>query len=582
MLSTVISSLRWNGSLGAKFFRVVPLPTLLIVLLTLVSQIATLLASFLPLKVVILLGSESVPRYFPASFAKLDHDVLVVLLSLSTVGFFLLYLAVERLIAWTTGKSAQRLLAKSHKMVLFENQDELAASSYHRYSRALASGVFIALAMLGLAWFYPYMALVMAGYAAIVLLVLGGIHAISPAFRERLELRLVPTLNLVGGVGFFVAFGYLVADFIFWNPPGVIIAIVSLLLSRQLMNRATGMIGDLSSLRRQRAKLDALFFHGKVLLPQNARPEKTLWPLLQPHARLEWVRLVLDELVATASEPPVCYWRQSGVPNVAGLDVQYGGKRYLVKLFDANRSSLALHEATLMGESLKDLPAPAWVGTTQVQKFHCLVYELPEGGAPEPREVKSLVEKMRTEMMAISPSPGILHRYQRSRPMLWQRLDASVLERLSIAVSSSKQQRDLESLLDHLPRLYSVLQSLPVVLFNPELNQDTIWVPARGTRPLMLSWGRWSLEPLGAGWPERPELLECLPEALLDAANLRSSLAKVAPAHAQLASLTFALERECNKQRYVQALELLPPILERLETINEPEHRQGAMYGGWV
>lgn len=73
-MADILGVLRWSLSLGAKFSRVVPFLTLAIVILTLVAQIASLLSFFLPLKMIILLGSEGMPRYFPAAFAQLDRD----------------------------------------------------------------------------------------------------------------------------------------------------------------------------------------------------------------------------------------------------------------------------------------------------------------------------------------------------------------------------------------------------------------------------------------------------------------------------------------------------------------------------
>ena len=577
MFSDICSSVSWFKSLSAKFFRVVPVFTALIVLFTLVSQLSTLLASFLPLKVVIMLASDGIPRYFPASFSEIDRDILIASLSVGTVGFFLLHLLAERIIGWVTSVSTSRLLEKSQKMVLFENQEELAASSYQRYSRALASGVFIALSLFGLGWFYPWMSLVIGSYFFMVLALFWVLHQNTLGFRERLESKLPQTLNLAGGVGFFVAFGYLVADFIFWSPPGIIIAIVSLLLSRQIMQRASGMIGDLTSLRRQQAKLDALFFHGKVLLPNQARLEKSFWPLLAPEARQAWVISVLDELVGTVESDVSCRWHQLGVPNVVGLRVQRGEQLFLIKLFELNRSSWALHEATLIAEQASCLPAPRWVGATKVEKFSCLVFELPQGDQPQRRLVKELSQQLRGDMLAAQPHTDAVKRYLRSKALLWQRLQYSLVERMNVAAEMPSQQENLASLLDQLPHLHQRLKGLPVALLNPEVHQDVMWLPVteadKDTMPILLNWGRWSLEPVGAGWPVGEKLLAKLGQALQTAAAQRNELADVRVKEAELAALAFALERECNRQRYVQALELLPRILERLaslKTVSQP------------
>lgn len=563
MIAAMLTTVRWILSLGAKFGREVPFYTLAIVLLTLVSQVATLLASFLPLKVVILLGSERIPRYFPPYFAELDRDVVIAALSIATVGFFLAHLLSERLIAWVTARATRQLMGKSHKMVLFENQDDVAANAYQRYSRALAGGVFVLLAVLGLAIFYPGMSWVVVGYAALVLLALALLYATSAMLRERLESKLTATLGLIGGIGFFVAFGYLVADFIFWSPPGVIVAIVSLLLSRQLMIRATGMVGDLAILQQQRVKLDALFFHGKVLLPQQLRADKTLWPLLEPERREQWVRLVLVELLGNSPDALKIEWHQLGMPNVAGLRVWADGDGFLIKLFETYRSSLALHEATLMGEALKALPGLPWVGITQVQRYHCLVHALPNGKAPALRQAKKLVIPLKTRLLAVEPSSPLIERYQRSKPMLWQRLDGSTWERLKVAANTPEQRDQVEAFLTKLPALLQQLKALPLAVVNPDAHQDAVWIP-KNSPPLLTNWGAWSLEPVGAGWADKPQMLPLLTPALKEAEQTRPSLANVSPEQAELAALAFALEREYNRQRFVQALDLLPELLERL------------------
>src|SRR5690625_4438492 len=148
MLNGVAATLRWCLSLGAKFIKEVPLRTQWIVLLTLVSQVSMLVASFLPLKVVIMLGSDRIPRYFPDAIRDYDRGQVLTLLSALAIAFFVLHNVSERLITTLTRSGSRRLLARSRKMVLFDNQDEIATQAYERFSRALASGVFVGLAAL--------------------------------------------------------------------------------------------------------------------------------------------------------------------------------------------------------------------------------------------------------------------------------------------------------------------------------------------------------------------------------------------------------------------------------------------------
>lgn len=561
MIVPTLQTIRWTLSVGSRFGRVVPLHTLSIVLLTLVSQLSTLLASFLPLKVVILLGSEHIPRYIPDVFARMGLNPLIIALSAATVGFFLLVLLAERLIDWTTDRATRRILKQSQKMVLFENQDESAANGYQRYSRALAGGVFVLLGLLGFLYVYPAIFGVMLAYSALALGVTLLLYRTSDSFREQLENKPLPKLKLIGGVGFFATFSYLIADFMLLAPPSFIVAIVSLLASRQIFQQATNATADLVALQKQRLKLDALFFHGKALFPEKLREDKTLWPLLQPQRREDWIRPVLAELLGREPGELETSWRQLGIPNVAALKVLEGDNAYLLKLFEHNRSALALHESTLMGESLQSLPGLPWIGATLVGKHHCLVYSLPAGETPPPHQIKELAIPLKTQLLAASPPETLALRFRRSRPMVWQRLQEMSWERLQLTADTSRQQNEINTFLEQLPALLQELKSLPLALFNPDMQPDSFWLPEDGP-PLLINWGRWSLEPVGSGWPS--QLLSLLEPALAEAAKQRPSLARFSPVKAELAALAFALEQECNRHCFVQALELLPLLLERL------------------
>lgn len=573
LLSDIVAGLRWNASLGVKFLRVVPYSTLVIVLLTLASQLAMLVASFLPLKVIIMLGSEDTPNYFPAFLAGLERDVLIGILSAGTVGFFLSHLVAERLIEYTTQRATGALLAKSQKIVLFENQEALAASSYQRYSRASAGAVFVCLALLGLGWVYPEMSLIMVGYFLLTLFLFWQGARYSAALRQRLENGLAQLLNVAALTGFFAAFGYLVIDFVFFEPPGVIVALISFLLIRQAMQRAAGAVADFTLLYRQMPRLNALFFHGQVFQPVQVDSKKSFWPWLQTDARQAWVAEVLKVTTGKEVGELECRWHQLGNPSMVGLRVHTGEEQFLLKLYEPNRSSLALHEADLMGEMLPYLPSPSWLGTVPVGKFHCVVVALPAGRNPEPGELAASILQLRRALLTATPGSEVTQRYIRSRAMLWQRLDIEVLERLQHAVINADQQHSLDVALAQLPVLQRMLAAMPLAIFNPELSQDLIWHPdtENEAEAILLNWGVWTLEPVGAGWPEAEKSLHTLGEALAAGAAKRPELENVKVEQAELAALFFALERECNRQRYNQALELLPRILERASALENNE-----------
>ncbi|WP_422126746.1 hypothetical protein [Thioalkalivibrio sulfidiphilus] len=572
MLGELASALRWGRSLGMRFVRVVPLATALIVALTLVSQVAMLLASFLPLKVVILLGSDGMPRYFPAAFAAMDRDVLIASLSAATLGFFLLYQLAEHLIDRVTVNASSRLLERSAKMVLFDNQQEVAASAYQRYSRMLAGGVFVLLAACLLGWLYPGMAVLMLVYS----LTAGGAvlwthHRYLHARRDP-EDALGNLLQLAASLGFFLAFAFLVVDFVFLAPPGVLIAILALLLVRQAMTRLAALVKDLRKLNSQRTRLDALFFHGKVLLPQGARRERGIWPLLQPALREHWVAQLLAETPGKPPHPKRIRWWPSGTANVATLlvEVEGGSTTWLIKLYEVNRHAQAQHEAALTSEPPERLPAPRLIRITQVERFECMLYRLPTDSASIEQASRHDIDLARETLLEVTPGQELAKRYLRSKPALWQRITPEMANRLEVAVDSPEDRTQLARFREVLPRLREALAEMPLCFVNPDIGPESLW-PGEGSVPWILNWGRWSLEPVGAGWPLRGDGLEQLGNALGRAARQRTELADVKPSQAQLAAIAHGLEGEYLRQRYPQTLKLLPSLFEALDGCRTPQ-----------
>jgi hypothetical protein len=567
MMAEALRALRWSLSLGAKIGRVVPWWTALVVFIALISQISMLLASFLPLKVVILLGSDGMPRYLPSGLASIGKNQLIVWFSLLTVGFFGVHLLAEKLVTQVTERATRLLMQRSHKLVLFERQDEVAAGAYQRFSRALAGGFFVGLAFFVAILIYPEMAGVIAGYLLLCTLAFLGLSRLSMPFRQTLEEQPGPKMKLAAGTGFFVSFGYLVLDFIVFSPPGVLSAIVSLLLTRMIMQKFSSGILDVHALNRQRPKLDALFFHGKIFLPQANDGDRGVWAMIKPEEREAWINALFKEFVDDWQGIAQVEWLQSGVPNMIALFIKSkAGHHYLIKLFDSGRQSLAVHEATLTGENIKFLPAPKLIANTQVKQFKCLIYELPEGRCSGRLEVKHWMEPVRGLMMSVEPPPSLVQQYGRSRPSLWQRLDAKVVERLVICARSDSERLLSRQLQETLFELQEHLRQLPPVLVNPDINVSSLYF-AHEDR-LLLNWGRWSIDPVGSGWQDGEKQLDQLAGYLEEAARSRSSLVGVFIESVELSALTFAFEAKCSRQLFSEAFELLPGMLERLDRVS--------------
>lgn len=567
----VLAALRWFVSVGFKVFRVVPWATKLGVVCTLVSQVASLLAALLPLKVIILLGSERIPSYFPPQLQDYGKTALIVGLGGAALFFFVIHLLAEWAIARLAAYGARSLIAHSRKLALFENQEQLLSKAYQRFAGALAGAVFIALAALALAWVYPLQAMVIGSYIATVWLALLVIQRLSNVWQERPAGELIRLVGVLANLGFFVTFGAIVFDVLQGTQVSVFWAIITLLLVRQLFRRLASLVGDLSSLYSQRLQLNALLFHGHLYAGKVITEDvRGLWTLADTDTYASWLVPLVERVAGPVAGAPEVRWVQSGTPDVLMGIVRTEAEpqqAYLVKLFGKNRSALARHEASLFGAMENAAsPLPRLCLVEQIESFNCHLFDWPMLDTVKPQATKRAAMAVTAGLFTIRPSPSLVALFTRSRPMLWQRLDSKLLGRLRLFA------RDVECpVLEHfagsLASIKATLEAMPLAIVTPELSPDALWLDRQGS-VWASQWGRWTLEPLGASWPVNEKILPLLPAAFQQAQRLRADLQAITVKHVELAALMFAFDKACQRQAYRTALELLEPILRAYEGID--------------
>ena len=566
LFASILAALKWYYSFGTKFLRVAPFATSLVVILTVVSQISLLLAFFLPLKVVLLLGAPETPNYFPEALKSLDRTPLVLLLSISAAGFYLLYMLSERIISVLTNRGANRLLAKSRKITLFENQQEVAAKGYQRYTRCLAGLFFIGLVFTVLAFIYPAILLLIFGYVFFTFCFMGLVFEFNSIAREKIKKGYSGIVKALAAIGFLVSFGFIVFQIVMGMTVGLLIAVISLLLSRQVYNRLASFITDVGELYSQRIKLNALFFHGQVLLRDDRFKDGSFWELFNPVERDKWIKQAVDNLLAIEYAAFQTQWFQSGVPDVVAYTVSFdnGKANYLLKLFNRNRESVASHEATLLTE-ISNIPSLPLIALGDVNGFRCHIHSLPKVKKISTRHVKSKSWEVMISLASITLPVALIERYRRSKPYIWQRVNAHMAERLTLAVTDQRTSDLVEAFGRRLMKIQAQLQSSPLVVVNPDLNVDTLFIANEGS-VVAAHWGRWSIEPMGFGWPTQENALNVIVQSVMR----DNDLPLTSPDTLKLAALMAAFERFYVKQQYQSAIDLLPDIFSCLSsTCNE-------------
>ena len=546
---------KWLVSLGGKFFKVAPWITITIAFTNLISQVSLILATLLPIKVVMLLGIDGIPTLLDM-FSE-NKTELILLLSGASILFYVSHFCASKTAMFFTERACTLLLKKSAKMTLFENQEELAISGYQRFSRVFAGSLFIIIALLVLLYIYFDLGLVVFVY----LLSLAVVYHFFVIKNNRYEVVKPSIYGAGGNIGFFVAFAFLVLDFLFLNPPDFSIAIISILVSRQLFLRFSSLFTDLISLFSQRYSLDVIFFHNKTVYVKESSSTENFWSLARTDNRKLWLQSLLGKESSLVSIELISV----GVSNILGFLIPSAQEyKKLVKIYGAGRRSYASNEITLLSGKVPGLPAPLLIDIGQLGEFEYSISVLPSGRPATSGDINAYIDELLKKVTLCIPSKSLVEQYKRSKRLLWQRMDKDFESRLYVCVSNVKEKELIDLFFSYLPDIRNILKKLPLVIVVPEFTKESLWI-SKDWKPILINWTQWGLEPLGAGLADKESVLEAIAGQFYeDHSSLWSSFQCVYR-EIKIAALIYALEEKLNKQRFRDAL-LIVEVLNQVYT----------------
>ncbi|MFT0521164.1 hypothetical protein [Pseudomonas faucium] len=569
---------RWIYSVASKITRNIPGLTLTIIILTLAAQVSLLAASFLPLKAIILIGSPNIPSYFPDYFQAFERKDLFIGLCAAAIGFYLLYLASESVTKRLTQLGSERLVSNSSKLIVFDGQDDVARKAYLRFTRSLAAVVFLTLTIAALGFIYLELTIAVLSFWALMGILAKAKSTLYSAAAPSTTEGSFEFINSLGSAGFLTAFSYLAYDLLSETPPSLLPAIIGVLLTRQIMQRATLLIQDIMILKEQRLQISALFFNGHKLVGE-AKPKATkFWNAFAKNQFNRWVPALITDIAEKHYAKYDIRWHQSGVHDIFALEVSAQtsageADTYLLKIFNSNRSTLAINEATLLSEPhIHKLPAFPLLQATVLDGFHCHVFQ-PKHLMKIPAVETGLHQVAACKMLMRSlPSQGLIKKYARSRPFLWDRLSDRSLGELDEALSISQHRSDFEAFSRVKDDIRNRLRTLPLHVSNTQVGKDQLFICENGELAISY-WGNWSLEPVGAGLPVSKHLSLSLPALVEDLQMQRPDMASVSTDDLHFSALCFQLDQLLVRQNYLSAAELLPAITGLIANFSETKDK---------
>ncbi|AWL11229.1 hypothetical protein HMF8227_00733 [Saliniradius amylolyticus] len=557
--SLIADYCRWFNLLTAKVAELCHAHLYLSVVLFLINQVSQVLVVFIPLKLLIVIGSEGVPRFIRPFIPQIEQETLIIGLASGAGIAYFLYLLSDMALNKLAIRAGRRIVEGSDKISLFDNQQEFSKLMFTRVARTWG-GVLMVVGGMALGYLLDWRI-----YAVLTgLLILeytGMVFYWRYLSQPRQSLNKISFINRkttylqgLSAINFGVVFLFLV--YFFWvESYSFIVGIIIILLTRQVMIRFTLAFNDAFITHQQKEKISALYFSDVKLIEVKKQHEVTFVEGLLPQ---NWPQTIAD-LNACSHIDLLSYqwqWVDSGVRNIACYLGQAEGHSndydLLLKLYPLQQEK-NYHSDKLIREELDSDFAlnTRVIDSGESEGKYFLLVEGPFNSSGKQNITKTLLDSARQALWCY-PLPEYLHsKVARSTPMVHERLEVDKLAEIRVLGENPI----LDEVLRLYPRICPYIDNLPTFLFNRALNPGALLVSKDG-EPKVSHWHALGVEPLGMGM-RLSELDEVGEEILSRLRETREDCQGLSLASLKLVSTLAVLEGLLNGQKYSEAAQYM-------------------------
>lgn len=571
--SSTVNTISWANSVLGEFIRVRPWTTISVLFTAALGRIFNLAAFFLPLKVILLVGSEGVPRYFQGFIQPEDRDAWIIAIAVAAILSYVFYLMLERLSVIASESASQDVLKGANVLTIFNTQDDIARDAYSKICSIYSSLLFVLVIGAIGAWFNPWfflvvLALIVLEYLLTSFFVRGSELHTKGTIKGYVIFNLGGYLQILSSVTFLASFMYMLLAFLEGQMTNILIAILSILIARQSLGALAVSIKQLADLKRTEQRINTLVFRHEKLKKQAPGELVALAHYFVEQNPLK----VLAQLAHSNRVDVSLHSIEWGDPKVQGIynfsvysnATEEGAlARSELQVFSPSRTQLRRNEELLFSYlDRKVLAAPPLKLKGDLPPFSIqLVGEnigrsMPKRGWPE------VFKELLFRIKGLQPPQGLVDAYAMSKPLLGDRINSELLSRLEVAVQNDGDRQLLDASYAMLEEIQSRLSALPLCIDNPDLTRGKVVSDGKEEEKRIMNWGRWELAPLGAGELDMANSVD--PGELL--AHVRSVRTDVDPsvtdADLELAARCSELEIHTSRKHLQKSLRTLRQILD--------------------
>ena len=579
--------LRWLQRIVVTFLRLRFVGTLGTIVGMGIARVTSLLAFFLPIKILLLAAYPGIPHYFQG-FVEPDTKAAWILFLAG--GAILLY-AFNFLLDSQTRRYAEiagpHVLSRANQLRLSGRDYKSSGEYFGRICKLTADGLFIFVGFLAGLLIYPeaftFLALLtLVAYTASAWLMSRPEPGPWPAIRRFMENRTAPFLKLLSAVLFLAVFFLVLGQYLQNGSRNLLIAILAILIIRQILAAMEQSLREAIRLWPERVRIDAIVLPEAQMNTVDSSREQQMRSLFQREARNRLVQETMQSRLADrpAEKVKTC-WLDSPLSGIVtcGIVTQPASEgndtcHYQLQAFPPERVHRLENELFLLSRiSPEALRAAPTLIRFHAESFQCRIIEAGRGFRLNSEQWSHWYPRLLLEHWSLTPPESLIEAYALSRPLPHQRFTPEFCESLTPGIDNDRDDRLTRWLIRNVDRVAENLAGHPLAIHNPELSRD-LTVATTDDAVLIISWGRWELVPLGAHWPsqlmgdEQPKAIAVLSHSRTDShepitpAMLRHGAAcrrfiqhveerRLKAALEQLAGIRHHLERRGNQGKHV-------------------------------
>ena len=499
----------WFARLNKVCLKARPFWTLFVIGATVVSNVAKLLAFLLPLKVVLLAGSDGVPRYFAFFIDSADKDGWIIGLTLGAIVSYILHLSLEALTKRMSLKGGKLVLQNANALSVAGNQERIAQKYYGQVTGLTAEGLLLFLMLLVISIINTGLVLKILALALIWLVITIIWLATGKEFNPSwIENNAKLYISVVTSTLFLAGFLLIVHPYILGEGPNLLLSLVSIVLLKRSSKASYSLIYGSISLSSDRAQVDPLMFRSGKITRKELPTRNALQDLFQKPQREALVRAYLPEKYA--SYQVGVEWEDQPIRGLYSFKIvatpANGGEQEFLRLNVVsyrNKHLFEREEHLFKYISRESFNAPELVASFKVEQFFCKIVEYGTGVTFTPPQWHKSALSVLKKQWKIKPPRQLLQDYKLSHQMMWDRLNVAFFERAKIAVETEEDLLAFDHFVNELDNTLERLSNMPLYIANSKMrSSNAVFNSNRKSNELLVFWGKWDIVPIGYYLPE--------------------------------------------------------------------------------